>query len=193
MTTGLGAWHRIFAAVVAVLCITGSLAGAASADAAPGGISTATFNEAGSGAEPASEAATSSSLLLNGRALAPSNAPLAVKKVIQAANRIRSKPYIWGGGHGRWWDRGYDCSGSVSYALHGAGLLATPMVSGSFASWGAPGPGQWITIYANATHVYAEIAGLRWDTVGDTTGTGPRWHPEMVPNRGFVVRHPIGY
>ncbi len=131
--------------------------------------------------------------LVNGKAVAPLDAPPAVRKAIQAANRIRTKPYIWGGGHGRWWDSGYDCSGSVSYALHGAGLLNIPMVSGSLARWGDPGPGRWITIYANAGHVYAEIAGLRWDTSGNTSGTGPRWHEDKASASGFVIRHPAGY
>ncbi|MGE5409191.1 MAG: hypothetical protein ACM3NV_11345, partial [Syntrophothermus sp.] len=117
-------------------------------------------------------------LLVGGRAVAPLNAPVAVRKVIAAANRIRTRPYIWGGGHARWWDRGYDCSGSVSFALHGGGLLGTPMTSGSLERYGRPGPGRWITIYANASHVYAVIAGLRWDTAGNTRGTGPRWHPD---------------
>ena len=130
--------------------------------------------------------------LVGGKAIAPADAPAAVKKAIQAANRIRTKPYVWGGGHGRWWDRGYDCSGSVSFALRGAGLLTAPMVSGSLARWGEAGPGRWITIYANAGHVYAEIAGLRWDTSG-TAGSGPRWHEDDRGGAGFVVRHPPGY
>ena len=129
---------------------------------------------------------------VGGKAIAPADAPAAVKKAIQAANRIRTKPYVWGGGHGRWWDRGYDCSGSVSFALRGAGLLTAPMVSGSLARWGEAGPGRWITIYANAGHVYAEIAGLRWDTSG-TAGSGPRWHEDDRGGAGFVVRHPPGY
>jgi cell wall-associated NlpC family hydrolase len=128
------------------------------------------------------------------RAVAPASAPPAVRAAIAAANRIRATPYVWGGGHRRWWDRGYDCSGSVSYLLHGAGLLEAPLVSGSFATWGEPGPGQWITIYANRAHVYAVVAGLRWDTGGDISGeTGPRWHAEAPYPKGFVVRHPVGY
>ncbi|HEY2717355.1 MAG TPA: hypothetical protein VGI73_14140 [Solirubrobacterales bacterium] len=128
------------------------------------------------------------------RAVAPASAPPVVKQVIAAANRIRFTPYIWGGGHGRWWDRGYDCSGAVSYALHGGALLEAPLVSGSFMTWGEPGPGSWITIYANRQHVYAVIAGLRWDTGGDAPGvTGPRWHAEPPYPKGFVVRHPTGY
>lgn len=132
--------------------------------------------------------------LVGERAVAPASAPPAVKQVIAAANRIRSTPYIWGGGHGRWWDRGYDCSGAVSYALHGAALLAAPLVSGSFTTWGEPGPGRWITVYANRQHVYAVIAGLRWDTGGDAPGvTGPRWHAEPAYPKGYIVRHPAGY
>jgi cell wall-associated NlpC family hydrolase len=131
--------------------------------------------------------------IVRGRAVAPADAPAAVKAVIAAANRIRTKPYVWGGGHGRWWDGGYDCSGAVSYALHGGELIDSPMPSGPMASWGRPGPGRWITIYANAGHAYAVIAGLRWDTSGDTSGTGPRWHADMASNAGFVARHPAGY
>jgi hypothetical protein len=128
------------------------------------------------------------------RAIAPGSAPTAIKRVISAANRIRATPYIWGGGHARWWDKGYDCSGAVSYALHGGGLLEAPLVSGSFATWGEPGPGTWITIYANKAHVYMTVAGLRWDTGGDPEGvTGPRWHTEPFYGKGFVVRHPVGY
>ncbi|MBS1890380.1 MAG: C40 family peptidase [Actinobacteria bacterium] len=107
--------------------------------------------------------------LVGTRAIAPASAPLAVKRVIAAANRIRTLPYVWGGGHGRWQDSGYDCSGSVSYALHGARMLNTPLVSGSFETWGEAGPGRWITIYANASHVYMVVAGLRFDTAGDVS------------------------
>jgi cell wall-associated NlpC family hydrolase len=132
--------------------------------------------------------------LVGDRAVAPASAPPAVKQAIAAANRIRTTPYLWGGGHGRWWDKGYDCSGAVSYALHGGTLLEAPLVSGSYMSWGEPGPGSWITIYANRQHVYAVIAGLRWDTGGDAPGvTGPRWHADMASARGFIVRHPAGY
>jgi len=127
-------------------------------------------------------------------ALAPASAPTAVKRVIAAANHIRTTPYIWGGGHLAWADKGYDCSGSVSYALHGGKLLEAPLVSGSFMTWGEPGPGRWITIYANKAHVYMVVAGLRFDTGGDVPGeTGPRWHAEPPYPKGFVVRHPVGY
>jgi hypothetical protein len=128
------------------------------------------------------------------RALAPASAPTAVKAVIAAANRIRTTPYIWGGGHLSWDAKGYDCSGSVSYALHGGKLLESPLVSGSFMTWGEAGPGKWITIYANKAHVYMVVAGLRFDTGGDLEGeTGPRWHAEPPYPKGFIVRHPIGY
>jgi hypothetical protein len=129
----------------------------------------------------------------DGLASAPESAPPAVKAAIAAANSISTTPYIWGGGHGSWYSAGYDCSGAVSFALYGAGLLDTPLTSGSLESYGEPGPGKWITIYASATHAYVEIAGLRWDTVGDASGTGPRWHTEPPYPEGFVVRHPVGY
>jgi hypothetical protein len=128
-----------------------------------------------------------------GVAAPPETAPPAVKAAIAAANQIRTRPYIWGGGHARWSSPGYDCSGAVSYALHGAGLIETPMDSGEMMNWGVPGKGRWITIYANAGHAFAVIDGLRWDTVGDSEGTGPRWHTEMVSTKGFVARHPAGY
>jgi soluble lytic murein transglycosylase-like protein len=128
-----------------------------------------------------------------GLAAAPRTAPPAIKAVIAAANSIATTPYVWGGGHGSWYSYGYDCSGAVSFALYGGGLLDTPLTSGSLESYGEPGPGRWITIYANATHTYMTVAGLRWDTVGDAEGTGPRWHVEPPYPDGFVVRHPPGY
>jgi cell wall-associated NlpC family hydrolase len=134
----------------------------------------------------------STAILLSGIALAPPDAPEAVKNVINNANMIVGRPYIWGGGHASFYSYGYDCSGSVSFALFGGGLIPEPLTSGSLEGWGSAGPGKWITVYANATHTFAEIAGLRWDTVGDAQGTGPRWH--LMPNShaGFVVRHPPG-
>jgi hypothetical protein len=132
-------------------------------------------------------------LLPDGRAVAPPSAPPAVKSMIEAANRIRHRPYIWGGGHRNWNSRGYDCSGSVSYALHGGEFLESPLPSGPMESWGVSGEGRWITVWANAGHAYAEIAGFRWDTAGDSSGTGPRWHEELLDNVGFTPRHPLGY
>lgn len=133
-------------------------------------------------------------LLPSGELVPPASAPPRVKAVIAAANKIRTKPYIFGGGHARWWDRGYDCSGSVSYALHGGKFLESPLPSGPMAKWGEEGSGRWITVWTNAGHAYAEIAGFRWDTSGDSGGeTGPRWHEELRDNVGFVSRHPLGY
>jgi hypothetical protein len=133
-------------------------------------------------------------LLPNGMLIPPKSAPGRVKQVIAAANRIRSKPYIFGGGHARWWDRGYDCSGSVSYALHGGKFLESPLPSGPMMNWGLAGEGRWITVYANGGHAYAVIAGVRWDTSGDSgRETGPRWHTELRDNAGFAARHPAGF
>ena len=131
--------------------------------------------------------------LVEGVVAPPETAPEAVKAAIAAANRIHTLPYIWGGGHARFASPGYDCSGAVSFALHGAGLITTPMDSGEMMNWGVAGKGRWITVYANAGHAFAVIDGVRWDTAGDSSGTGPRWHPEMVSTAGYVARHPAGY
>ena len=138
--------------------------------------------------------AAKASLLASGELIPPASAPAKVKAVIAAANRIRLKPYIYGGGHASFVSSGYDCSGSVSYALHGGSFLSSPLPSGPLESWGEEGEGRWITVYANAGHAYAVIAGYRWDTSGDEGGeTGPRWHTELRDNVGFVARHPAGY
>ena len=132
-------------------------------------------------------------LTKNGRAIAPAGAPQAVINAIEAGNRIRKKPYLWGGGHGSFEDRGYDCSGAVSYVLHGAGVLSSPMPSGPFMRWGSPGKGQWITVYASNGHMYAVIAGLRWDTSAmGSGGKGPRWRATKRSPKGFAVRHAAG-
>jgi peptidoglycan hydrolase-like protein with peptidoglycan-binding domain len=121
-----------------------------------------------------------------------SGLPLVVDRVIRAADRIATKPYRYGGGHKHFpRDSGYDCSGSVSYALHGGGLLAYPLPSGAFKRWGAPGPGRYITIYANRDHMYMVVAGRRFDTSGQTE-RGTRWSNEMRSSAGFHVRHPPG-
>jgi hypothetical protein len=132
-------------------------------------------------------------LLDNGMLIPPQSAPTRVKAVIAAANKIRTKPYIWGGGHARWWDAGYDCSGSVSYALHGGKFLESPLPSGPMGTWALAGEGRWITVYTNSGHAYAVIAGYRWDTSGDSGETGPRWHEDLRDNVGFVSRHPAGF
>jgi len=127
-------------------------------------------------------------VLSDGTAIAPDNAPEVVKRVILAANEIAKFPYKWGGGHGAWRDTGYDCSGSVSFALAGAGLLSRPLTSGLFMNYGAPGQGRWITIYANSGHIFMFVAGLRFDTSGQGRA-GTRWQAESRSTAGFAVRH----
>jgi cell wall-associated NlpC family hydrolase len=121
-------------------------------------------------------------------AVAPADAPTEVQEAITAANRIVGKPYKYGGGHGKWEDSGYDCSGTVSYALHGAGLLDSPLASGDFGGWGVSGKGSWISVYYNGGHAYAIIAGLRLDTSG-SGGRGPRWHTDLRSGSGYDVTH----
>ncbi len=129
----------------------------------------------------------------DGLAVAPASAPPEVQAVIAAGNKIAKLPYIYGGGHGRWEDDGYDCSGSVSYALHGGGLLEASMPSGGFMKWGAPGPGRWITIYANGGHMYMVVAGLRFDTSGRSQA-GTRWQPASERDgKGYSVVHPVNF
>jgi peptidoglycan hydrolase-like protein with peptidoglycan-binding domain len=129
-----------------------------------------------------------------GLAVAPASAPAAVKEIIAAANKIAFKPYIYGGGHATWNDSGYDCSGSTSYALHGAGLISSPEDSTEFESYGSPGVGQWVTLWANSGHVYMQIAGLWFDTAAQSSQNGnDRWSTERIsPAGGFVERHPSG-
>ncbi|HEX2707052.1 MAG TPA: hypothetical protein VHM66_03475 [Solirubrobacterales bacterium] len=133
----------------------------------------------------------SASVINESEASAPSAAPQAVKDAIAAANSIALTPYIWGGGHGSFESSGYDCSGAVSFALHGGGFLESPLDSTGLETWGEPGAGKWITVYANAEHAWMVIAGIAFDTVG---GPGPRWHDPWVDSpEGFIVRHPAGY
>jgi hypothetical protein len=149
-------------------------------------------------------------LLSNGQAIAPSDAPPEVKAAIEAGNKIATLPYKYGGGHNaKFEDTGYDCSGSVSYVLHAAGLLDSPLPSGSFMNWGDKGLGRWITLYANGGHMYATIAGLRFDTSMRTViarkarvsrsgrrrvvVTSSRWSSTMRSGDGYSVRHPVGF
>ena len=140
--------------------------------------------------------------IVNGYAIPPRNAPRRVKRAIKAANEIVDKPYKYGGGHASVEDRGYDCSGTVSYALIGAGLLKSPMPSGGFMDWARRGKGKWITIYAQGGHMYAVIAGLRLDTgmrdpngdrYGQAPGSGPRWNKTMRDPTGYRKRHPANF
>jgi cell wall-associated NlpC family hydrolase len=134
--------------------------------------------------------------IVNGVAYAPDQAPDQVKQAIWAANQIVGMPYRLGGGHKLGFtDHAYDCSGTVSFAMHGAGLLARPRDSSSFLRFGAAGAGQWITVYTNSGHAFAVIAGLRLDTsaAGDPAGgSGPRWRPNLRSTRGYKARHPRG-
>jgi hypothetical protein len=146
-------------------------------------------------------------LMPDGTAAAPADAPPAVQNAIWAANKIQDKPYIYGGGHRKFDDSGYDCSGTVSYMLHGGALLDSPLDSSSFMQWGEAGAGTWITVYTNPCHAFAVIAGLRLDTsaAGVTARTtkaagyqkalerGPRWRPALRSTHGFHKRHPVGF
>ena len=145
----------------------------------------------GSAPVPAPSGATAT-LADDGSAVAPAGAPAAVTGAIAAANSIKDAPYSWGGGHGSFESSGYDCSGAVSYALHGGGLLSAPLDSGGLMSYGDPGPGKWITVYAHSGHAFVVIAGLRFDTSGDAQGTGPNWYTDIGSTAGYTVRHPPG-
>lgn len=178
------------------------LAAALVALAAPGGAEAANpVIPWGAGCRPAPPegprtSANCGAMLVDGRAIVPPEAPETVKRVIAAANEINGRPYVWGGGHLSFASRGYDCSGAVGYALHGADLLATTMVSGQLTRWGEGGVGRWITVYPNPEHVFMVVAGLRFDTRDDLPGvSGPRWKmaaPEPDALLHFTARHPSG-
>jgi hypothetical protein len=145
--------------------------------------------------KPAAEPNNGETAVLNpdGTATAPETAPDVVKAVIEAGNRIVDKPYKYGGGHGKWEDSGYDCSGSMSYALHGGGLLDKALTSSDFSSWGDAGKGEWITTYGSGGHSYMVVAGLRFDTgYNDGDSDGPDWSTKMRPGSGYTTRHPEG-
>jgi cell wall-associated NlpC family hydrolase len=132
---------------------------------------------------------------VDGLAAAPMNAPAVIQQVIWAANEIIGLPYVFGGGHASFISAGYDCSGTVSFALHGGRLLSTPMDSSEFETWGSHGAGRWIAIFSNPGHAYMTVAGLRLDTSSaddPSNQQGPRWRPLRPANEGFVVRHPLG-
>jgi cell wall-associated NlpC family hydrolase len=172
------------AVALAALAATAALP-TAPAQAGSGGIS----SDPGSSSAPRGHAK-----LVHGKAIPPSNAPGRVVRVIEAANHIRKKPYKWGGGHGRWNDRGYDCSGSVSYALHGGRLLRRPLDSSGFMHWARPGKGRWITVFSNPGHAFMVVAGLRFDT-SMVRGDGPGWSKRIHAEhwRDFRKRHKARY
>ena len=187
------------------LAVRGSallLAFAAPAEAATGGAQPQPDMGAavsgGAAVVPSAAApATDVSAQRTGRtAVAPAGLPDPVREAIATANAIVGRPYVWGGGHRSFTARGYDCSGAVSYLLHGGGLLAGPLDSSSLMRWGAPGPGRWITVYTNPSHAFVEVAGLRLDTSSaeDPTGRqGPQWRPARRSHAGFHARHPVGF
>jgi hypothetical protein len=147
-------------------------------------------------AATAADLVDAATLTHDGRATVPPGAPARVARIIRGANEVAHKPYVYGGGHGRlaretWIDTAYDCSGSISFALATAGLVDRPMDSGSLARWGRPGPGRWVTIYANADHAFMTVAGLRFDTSGRQRN-GSRWQAATRGTAGFTVRHPPG-
>jgi len=185
--------HRTYLLWAALACLVTalslSLSGAATAAASgTGGVS----SDPGPSMVPPVSTLPQQADLLGTLAIAPEDAPEAVKQMIAAGNRIRHKPYLWGGGHRSFNSRGYDCSGSVSYLLHAAGLLTTPMDSSQLMRWGDPGPGHWVSVYSNPGHAFIVVAGLRFDTgyVDHGAGSGPRWSEEPRPDKGYVVRHP---
>ncbi|HET9094061.1 MAG TPA: hypothetical protein VFN36_03150, partial [Solirubrobacteraceae bacterium] len=167
-------------------------AAAAAAQATQQAAQQATQQAAAQATEQVNQQASGVPINTAGQVAPPPGAPAAVQEMFAAGNRIATLPYIWGGGHGSFQAPGYDCSGSVSYVLNAAGLLNSPEVSGWFESYGDPGAGQWVTIYANPTHVWMQIAGWRFDTVALNTG-GSRWSQGGGEYAGFVVRHPTGF
>jgi hypothetical protein len=189
----------VIAAVLALLpmsahAATASSSGGSSSTTQSSGVRTGGVSPDDPEFQPAAKAK-----IVNGMAIPPASAPPEVVKAIDAANAIAGKPYKWGGGHGSFEDSGYDCSGSVSYVLNGAGLLGTPLDSGSFMRWGAKGKGKWFTVYTNPGHAFIMIAGLRFDTgMRDNTvrgthpGSGPRWGKKRSTS-GFTARHPNGF
>ncbi|MGB0121283.1 MAG: hypothetical protein WBP55_10060 [Solirubrobacterales bacterium] len=184
MTVTKALFALAFATAIAFVGFAGSpvnaSAGAKCAKTSSGGLSMTTK----------SCMAPKKAKLINGKAIAPRNAPKRVKKAIAWANKIRTKPYIYGGGHASFKSRGYDCSGAVSYALRGGKFLSSPMASTGFMNWKKPGKGKWISVYSNPSHAYIVIAGLRFDT-SNTGGNGPRWSKSLQSTSGtFKVRHP---
>lgn len=173
------------ASAAALIALPSAALGAGSGGIGPGGTP--------AGPTPGTTTPGTKAKIKGGYAIPPANAPRAVVRAIEAANEIvKGKPYCLGGGHARRVDRCYDCSGSVSYALTGAGLLDSAMPSGSFMRWEEKGKGRWITTYANGGHIYAVIAGLRLDT-SMTAGDGPGWSAQMRNGNGYVARHPAGF
>jgi hypothetical protein len=179
------------AVAVAMLAAVALIGLAPTASAATTGATNGGGAVAGTPMSKLTAAGSKAKLTSTGLAIPPANAPSKVQAAIRAGNRIAKKPYKWGGGHAILNDSGYDCSGSVSYALRGGRLMTSSMASTGFMSWGRRGPGRWITIRANRGHVYMVIAGLRFDTSARGVG-GSRWTAQRRSPRGFVATHPRG-
>lgn len=177
--------------VAAALFIGGAMGQARAEAPASGGVA---YEEPEP--EPPSTGARKARILKSGKATIPEGAPERVQAVIEAGNQIVGKPYIYGGGHASFKSRGYDCSGTVSYALRGGRFLKSPLPSGPLMSWGKKGKGEWVTVYSNPGHAYLQVAGIRLDTsqVGDPRGgKGPRWRKTLRSSSGYVARHPQGF
>ena len=181
------------AAFMLVALAAALLAGPAAHAATGGaGVPDSPGSSGGIGSAPLTTPLPTAQLSRDGRtAIPPASAPPAVKNAIYAANRIVGKPYRYGGGHRRFKDSGYDCSGSVSFALRGGGVLKRPLHSSAFMGWGESGRGQWITVYTNPGHAYVVIAGLRFDTSGPGP-RGPNWRKSARSSRSYTARHPVG-
>ena len=178
----------------ALSCAFAAPAAAQVSSTPPPQLGGSAFGE-GNPADAEQVAGADAKLLPNGKAAAPADAPEEVQQAIAAANQIVGRPYVYGGGHKDFLSRGYDCSGTVSFALHGGDLIDDPLDSSSFMSWGESGRGDWITVYTNPGHAFVVIAGLRLDTsaAGDPGGgKGPRWRPALRRTSGFKARHPLG-
>jgi hypothetical protein len=189
--------RRLAVAGITTLCVLAIAVPAAAqtgGSAVPGSTTTTTSTTTAAPVGPPGRA----TLRKDGTAVAPADAPANIQAAIAAGNAIHTLPYRWGGGHRTFFDKGYDCSGAVSYVLHAAGLLASPMPSGPMASsWGVPGKGRWITVYANASHAYMVVAGLRYDTSSGgerwRQGSGPRWRKTKRKPLGFTAKYAPGY
>src|SRR5690348_17258813 len=197
MRDTLSAKRRLAAAGISMLCTLAVAVPAAAqtgGSGPPGDTTTTTTTPAPAPLGPPGKA----KIRKDGTAVAPSDAPAQIQSAIAAANAIHTLPYVWGGGHRSFASSGYDCSGAVSYVLHAAGMLSSPMTSGSLASsWGVPGKGRWITVYGNASHAYMVIAGKRFDTSsgGDrwNQGSGPRWRKKKRAPVGFTGKYFPGF
>jgi hypothetical protein len=189
---GLPRLRSLLAALPLACCVIGLNAGPASAGGTGGAQAPTVPTTPEAPSVPLDPGGGIAALSPDGRtALAPPGAPTSVAQAIDAANRISGRPYRYGGGHRSFRDSAYDCSGSVSYALHAGGFLSSPLDSSALMRWGVRGRGAWITVYTSPAHAFAVIAGLRFDTAGPGP-SGPRWRGAARSSRGFLARHPFG-